>query len=61
MTCSGGLHTTRMKHYFGERLPHVFFLVTVFSLFSLFLYYLNNADTVYTGLKNLFQDMFSEI
>ena len=60
MACNGELHTTRMKHYFGERLTLVFSLVTVFSLFSLFLYYLNSADRVFTGLKNLFEDMFTE-
>ena len=60
MACNGELHTTRIKHYFGELFPHVFSLVTVFSLFSVILYYLNNADRVRTGLKNLFEDIFTE-
>ena len=46
MACNGEMHTTRMKHFFGERLPHVFSLVTVFSLFPVIFYYMNYADNV---------------
>ena len=60
MACNGELRTIRMKHYFGERFPHVFSLVTVFSLFSVIFYYLNNTDRVHTGLENLFEDMSTE-
>ena len=49
MACNGELHTTRMKHCFGERFPHVFSLVTVFSLFPVIFYYMNYANRVYTG------------
>ena len=61
MACNEEFQTTRMKHYFGERLLHVYSLVTIFCLNPLFLYYLNNVHSVCTGLKKMFKDMFTEI